>query len=100
MGSIGSSVMVGRNVGVSVGSGVSVMSGVPVGGVPVGSSVLSTNRSAVCVGSNEKGVAVRAGGLVGVGVPKNGIETGSPLHPERRKIRISTSFSFFIRPLR
>jgi hypothetical protein len=101
LGSIGSSVMVGRNVGVNVGSGVSVMgSGVPFEGVPVGSSVLSTNRSGVFVGSNAKGVAVNAGGLVGVGVPRNGIETGSPLQPESRKIRIRTRFSFFIRPLR
>jgi hypothetical protein len=96
LGSTGSSVMVGRNVGVSVGSGVSVMSGVPLGGVVVNSSVLSTNRSGVNVGSNEKGVAVRAGGGVGVGVPRNGIETGSPLQPERRKIRIRTGFNFFI----
>jgi hypothetical protein len=73
--------------------------GVPVGGVPVGSIVLSTNRSGVCVGSSEKGVGVTAGGLVGVGVTKNGIETGSPLHPERRKMRIRTAFNFFIKPL-
>jgi hypothetical protein len=92
--------MVGRNVGVKVGSGVdvSVGSGVPVPGVPVGSSVLSTNRSGVFVGPREKGVAVNAGGLVGVGVPKKGMGTGSPLHPESRKIRIRTKFNFFIRP--
>src|SRR5512134_681750 len=93
-GATGSSVMVGRNVGVNVGCGVSVTSGVPVGGVVVGSIVFSTNKFGVCVESNEKGVAVRAGGLVGVGVPRNGIETGSPLHPERRKIMMRTAFNF------
>jgi hypothetical protein len=100
LGSTGARVIVGRNVGVKVGSGVgvSVGSGVPVPGVPVGSSVLSTNRSGVFVGPSEKGVAVGAGELVSVGVPKKGIETGSPLHPESRKIRIRTRLNFFIRP--
>ena len=102
LGSRGSSVIVGRNVGVNVGSGVDVIVGsdVPVPGVSVGSSVLSTNKSGVFVGSREKGVGVEPGGLVGVGVPRNGIETGSPLQPERRKTRIRTRFRFFIRPLR
>jgi hypothetical protein len=81
-----------------------VATGVPVGGVPVadvvvGSSVLSTNRSGVFVGSNAKGVGVETGGLVGVEVPRKGIDTGSPLQPERRKMRIRTRFNFFIRPL-
>jgi hypothetical protein len=56
--SIGSSVMVGRMVAVKVGAGVSVTIGVPVGGVVVGSWVLSTNKSGVFVGSNENGVTV------------------------------------------
>ena len=100
MESTGSSVIVGRNVGVNVGSGVGVSVGscVPVPGVPVGSRVLSTNKSGVFVGSNPKGVGVETGGLVGVGVPRNGMDTGSPLQPERRKTRIRTRFSFFIRP--
>jgi hypothetical protein len=45
--SIGSSVMVTRNVGVNVGSGVSVAIGVSVNGVVVGARVFRTNRSGV-----------------------------------------------------
>src|SRR5215213_10964125 len=99
-GSIGSSVMVGRKVGVNVGTGVSVISGVPVDGVVVGSSVLSTNRSGVFVGPSENGVTVDWGGAVGVGDPRNGIEIGNPLPPDRRKQKTRTRFNFFIRPLR
>src|SRR5688500_13743834 len=58
LGSIGSSVMVGRVVGVKVGKGVSVRSGVPVGGVVVGSGVLITNKSGVCVAGKPNGVTV------------------------------------------
>jgi hypothetical protein len=96
--------MVGRNVGVNVGRGVFVATGVSVDGVPVdevvvGSRVLSTKRSGVFVGSSEKGVGVETGGRVGVDVPRKGIDTGSPLQPERRKMRIRTGFNFFIIPL-
>jgi len=58
LGSIGSSVMVGRVVGVNVGNGVLVIRGVPVDGVVVGSDVLMTNKFGVNVGCREKGVAV------------------------------------------
>ena len=58
LGSIGSSVIVGRIVGVKVGKGVFVITGVPVGGVVVGSAVLITNKSGVCVAGNPNGVAV------------------------------------------
>ena len=58
LGSTGSRVIVGRIVGVNVGAGVSVICGVPVGGVVVGSSVFSTKKSGVNVGSREKGVGV------------------------------------------
>src|SRR5215207_10645618 len=99
LGSIGSRVMVGRMVGVNVGAGVSVICGVPLAGVVVGSSVFSTKKSGVKVGSREKGVGVYRGPGVWVGaaVERNGMETGSPLHPERRKIRIRTRFNFFMR---
>ena len=96
LGSIGSSVIVGRMVGEKVGSGVSVISGVPVGGVVVGSAVLITNRSGVCVGGSPNGVAVGAGVPVGVDVPRKGIENGNPLHPERREIITITTMLFFI----
>ena len=58
LGSSGSSVIVDRMVGVNVGKGVSVMRGVPVGGVVVGSGVLITNKSGVCVAGSPNGVAV------------------------------------------
>jgi len=83
LGSIGSSVIVGRVVEVKVGEGVSVMMGVPVGGVVVGADVLITNKSGVLEACNAKGVAVGCGGLVGVGDCKNGIETGKEEQPAR-----------------
>jgi hypothetical protein len=58
LGSTGSSVIVGRMVDVKVGKGVFVIMGVPVGGVVVGSGVLITNKSGVCVAGKPKGVAV------------------------------------------
>lgn len=58
LGSTGSSVIVGRMVDVKVGKGVFVIRGVPVGGVVVGSGVLITNKSGVCVAGKPKGVAV------------------------------------------
>ena len=96
LGSIGSSVIVGRVVGENVGSGVSVITGVPVGGVVVGSAVLITNKSGVCVAGRPNGVAVGAGVPVGVDVPRKGIENGNPLHPETREIITITTMLFFI----
>jgi len=58
IGSIASSVIVGRIVAVNAGVAVFVTMGVPVEGVVVGGKVLSTNKSGVFVGSNEYGVAV------------------------------------------
>src|SRR6186997_1639325 len=71
VGSSGSSVIVGRKVGVNVGTAVSVTIGVPVEGVVVGPSVLITNKSGVLLDSNggrEKGVAVGCGGTTAAGV--------------------------------
>jgi hypothetical protein len=100
VGSSGSSVIVGRNVGVGI--GVSGIWDVPSPGVVDDSGVLSSKRSGVNVGAKENGVAVCCGMGVGEGpaVPRNGMETGRPLQPERRKIRIRRTFNFFIRPLR
>ena len=100
LGSIASSVIVERMVGVKVGNGVSVTSGVPVGGVVVGARVLITNRSGVLEAGKENGVAVGCGGLVGVGDCKNGIEIGNPLHPARREKMIRIKTDLFITPLR
>ncbi len=58
MGSMGSSVIVGRVVGVNVGKGVLVTGGVSVEGVVVGGIVLSTNKSGVYVACSEYGVTV------------------------------------------
>jgi hypothetical protein len=99
-GSIGSRVIVGRIVAVSVGKGVSVTLGVPVDGVVVGGNVLSTNKSGVFVGSNPNGVTVDCGESVcGAAVCRKGME-GNPVHPERTKITTRIKTSFFIRPLR
>lgn len=78
------------------------MMGVPVGGVVVGSGVLSTNKSGVFVGSRENGVAVGCGELTctGVGVCKNGMEIGKPAHPPSRDISTVTKTILFIRHLR
>src|SRR3990172_3823215 len=78
LGSIGSSVIVGRMVGVKVGGGGSVTRGGPVAGVVVGACVLITKRSGVCVAGSPKGVAVGWGRFVCVGVPRKGIESGTP----------------------
>ena len=86
LGSIGSSVMVGRVVGVKVGKGVSVRSGVPVGGVVVGSGVLITNKSGVCVAGKPNGVTVGPSVYTGVGVCRKGSEIGKPAQPDRREI--------------
>ena len=99
LGSIGSSVMVGRVVGVNVGKGVSVRSGVPVGGVVVGSGVLSTNRSGVCVAGKPNGVAVGPSVFTGVGVCRKGSEIGKPAQPERREIITIIKINLFISPL-
>ncbi len=53
IGSIGSSVIVGRIVAVNSGVGVSVTRGVPVDGVLVAARVLSTNKSGVFVAGKE-----------------------------------------------
>jgi hypothetical protein len=103
MGSIGSSVIVGRMVGVRVGCGVFVTSGVPVDGVDVGMEVFSTKRLGVLVGSSENGVAVNGDGCsacAGVGVPRNGISNGNPVQPERSKTMTEMRTDFFIIPLR
>jgi hypothetical protein len=98
---MGSSVMVGGLVAVSVGKGVFVMSGVPVPGVVEGSDVLMINRFGVLVACKENGVAVGCGEPTGAetGVCRNGIEMGgSPLQPARRKISIKTQNNRFIIP--
>lgn len=101
LGSIASSVMVGRNVAVKVGTDVFVTGGVPVGGVVVASAVLITKRSTVLVGSREKGVAVGWGDVITwpAGVCRNGIEIGSPLQPARREISNKPNNDLFITPL-
>jgi len=99
LGSIGSSVMVGRIVGVKVGKGVSVTSGVPVGVVVVGCGVLITNRSGVCVAGNPNGVAVGPAVFTGVGVCRNGSEIGKPEQPERREIITIIKINLLISPL-
>ena len=97
LGSIGSSVMVGRKVAVDVGGGVFVASCVPAAGVVDGSDVLMTNRSAVFVACREKGVAVGCSEETGVGVPKNGSEMGgSPLQPVRMEINRIKNKNLFI----
>jgi len=58
LGSIGSSVMVGRLVGVKIAVGVSVMNASPVAAVVVGSEVLITKKSGVLEAGKAKGVAV------------------------------------------
>ena len=104
LGSIGSSVIVGRNVGVKVGTRVLVGGGVPVpvNGVPEDSAVLITNKLGVLVAGNvgnEKGVAVGAGEFAGAGVCKNGIEIGSPLQPARRETNKEKNKNLFMKPL-
>jgi len=99
LGSIGSSVMVGRVVGVNVGKGVSVRSGVPVGGVVVGSGVLITNKSGVCVAGKPNGVTVGPTVFTGVGVCRKGMEIGKPAQPERREIITIIKINLFISPL-
>jgi hypothetical protein len=96
LGSSGSSVMVGRMVGVKVGRGVFVMSGVPVGGVVVGCAVLITNKSGVFEAGSPNGVAVSPGVFTGVEVCRNGMEIGDPLHPARRETITVTKTIFFI----
>ena len=98
LGSIGSSVMVGRMVGVKVGKGVSVTSGVPVGGVVVGCRVLITNKSGVFEAGNPNGVAVGPNVFTGVGVCRNGSD-GNPLHPERSEIIRRIKAVFFMKHL-
>ena len=98
LGSIGSSVMVGRMVGVKVGKGVSVTSGVPVGGVVVGCGVLITNKSGVFEAGNPNGVAVGPNVFTGVGVCRNGSD-GNPLHPERSEIIRRIKAVFFMKHL-
>ena len=99
LGSIGSSVMVGRVVGVKVGKGVSVRSGVPVGGVVVGSGVLITNKSGVCVAGKPNGVTVGPSVYTGVGVCRKGSEIGKPAQPDRREIITIIKINLFISPL-
>jgi hypothetical protein len=99
LGSIGSSVMVARMVGVKVGRGVSVMIGVPVGGVVVGGRVLITNKSGVFEAGNPKGVAVGPGVLTVVGVCRKGSEIGNPEQPERREIMTIIKIDLLISPL-
>ena len=67
LGSIGSSVMVARKVGVETMVGVSVTNASPVAAVTVASAVLITKKSGVWEAGNANGVAVGLGGLVGVG---------------------------------
>jgi len=101
LGSMGSSVMVGRQVGVADGKEVFVSSGVPLGRVPVtvAPAVLITNRFGVLVASNEKGVAVGFGEETGVCVCRKGMEMGSPLQPARRERIKETNRNLFITPL-
>ena len=99
LGSIGSSVIVGRAVGVKVGKGVFVTSGVPVGGVVVGSGVLITNKSGVKVAGKPNGVTVGPGVFTGVGVCRKGIEIGKPEQPERREIITIIIINLLISPL-
>jgi len=103
LGSIGSSVIVGRNVGVNVGARVFVGVGggvpVPVKGVAEESAVLMTNKSGVFVSGSEKGVAVGAGELTAVGVCKKGMEIGSPLQLARRETNKEKNRNRFMRPL-
>jgi hypothetical protein len=58
LGLMGSSVIVGRLVGVNVGAGVFVEADPSVPAVVVAGSVFSTNRSGVFVEGKENGVAV------------------------------------------
>ena len=99
LGSIGSSVMVGRMVGVKVGKGVSVTSGVPVGGVVVGCGELITNMSGVKVAGRPNGVAVGPGVFAGVGVCRKGIEISKPEQPDRRETITIIMINLFISPL-
>lgn len=99
LGSIGSSVMVGRMVGVKVGIGVFVMMGVPVGGVVVGCAVLITNKSGVCVAGKPNGVTVGPWVFTAVGVCRNGSEIGKPEQPERREIITIMKIDLLILPL-
>ena len=106
LGSMGSRVIVGRNVGVNVGTRVFVGVGggvpVPVKGVAEPSAVLITNKSGVLVAGsvgNEKGVAVGAGGFTAAGVCKKGREIGSPLQPARRETNTKKIKNRFMRPL-
>ncbi len=101
---MGSSVIVGRNVGVNVGTRVFVGGGVPVpvNGVPEDSAVLITNKLGVFVAGtvgNEKGVAVGAGEFTPEGVCKNGMEIGSPLQPANRETNKEKNKNLFMRPL-
>ena len=80
LGSIGSSVIVGRMVGVKVGKGVSVTSGVPVGGVVVGCGVLITNKSGVFEAGNPNGVAVGPNVFTEWALQER--KAGNPLHPK------------------
>ena len=83
--SSGSSVMVGRTVGVKVGRGVSVTRGVPVGGVVVAFAVLIANRSGVNVSGKPKAVGVGPWVFVCVGC-RNAKESGSEAQPARREM--------------
>src|SRR5688572_11759465 len=67
LGSMGSSVMVARKVGVEIVVGVSVTNASPVAAVMVGSEVLITKKSGVLEAGNANGVAVGLGRLEGVG---------------------------------
>ena len=67
LGSMGSSVMVARKVGVETMVGVSVTDTSPAAAVTVDSAVLITKKSGVLEAGNANGVAVALGGLVGVG---------------------------------
>ena len=89
LGSIGSSVIVARIVGVLVGSGVFVAGScvVPGGRVADGSAELITNKFGVLVGGKENGVAVGLGEALGTWVCRNGMETGSPLQLDRRETK-------------
>ena len=58
MGSMGSSVMVARKVGVKIAVGVLVTNASPVAAVTVGSAVLITKKSGVLEAGNANGVAV------------------------------------------
>ncbi len=67
LGSMGSSVMVARKVGVETIVGVSVTNASPVAAVTVGSEVLITKKSGVLEAGKANGVAVGLGRLEGVG---------------------------------